>query len=57
MDQQGQTNQFTHWTTQELKEWCEVYSSTSFLQNKNNINTYIQALQELDKREDDSIDN
>ena len=50
-------NQFNQWTTQELKEWCEVYSSTKFLQTINNINTYLEALNELNNRKDDIVDN
>ena len=43
-------SQFSHWTTEELKEWCEIYSSTSFLQTVNNIDTYLEALEELERR-------
>lgn len=44
-------NQFTKWNLQELKEWCEVYSSTLFLQTTNNIDTYLEVVEELNKRD------
>lgn len=56
MVQQERNDQFTHWTTQELQDWCEDFSSHSLL-TINNANTYIQALQELDNRKGDIIDN
>lgn len=55
MDQVAKTN-FSNWTTQELREWCEDFSSHSLL-TINNANTYIQALQELNIRKGDDIDN
>lgn len=47
-------NQFNHWTTQELQEWCEDFSSHSLL-TINNANTYIDALKELNKRKGDNV--
>ena len=49
-------NQFTNWTTQELKRWTESLSLCSLL-TINNANTYIQALQELENRKGDNVDN
>lgn len=42
-------NQFTHWTTQELMDWVEKFNFHSLL-TINNVNTYLQALQELGRR-------
>ena len=45
------TNQFLHWNTSELVGWVEVYSSIPQLQTIHNINTYFEALEELNRRE------
>ena len=50
MDQLG-LNNFTSWSTQELKDWIRDYSLTPFLQSPLNINTYLQAINELNNRE------
>ena len=50
-----QTN-FNQWTDQELNEWIEDFSSSSLI-TLNNANTYIQALQELENRKGDNVDN
>lgn len=55
MDQLAKTN-FISWTTQELRKWVENLSLHSLL-TINNANTYIQALQELNNRKDDIVDN
>ncbi|MGJ0846461.1 hypothetical protein ACR77J_07225 [Tissierella praeacuta] len=47
---------FSNWTTQELREWVGNISTYSLL-TINNANTYIQALQELNIRKGDNIDN
>ena len=47
---------FSNWTTQELRKWVENLSLHSLL-TINNANTYIQALQELNNRKDDIVDN
>lgn len=51
------TNQFLHWNTQELVEWVEDYSSIPYLQTIHNINTYFEALEELNRREECLIEN
>ena len=57
LDQQMKTQtNFNQWTDQELNEWIEDFSSSSLL-TLNNANTYIQALQELDNRKGDNVDN
>lgn len=55
MGQLAKTN-FSNWTTQELQEWCEDFSSHSLL-TTHNANTYIDALKELNNRKGDAIDN
>lgn len=45
------TNQFLHWDIQELVEWVEIYSAYPQLQTIHNINTYFEALEELNRRE------
>lgn len=45
-------NQFSHWNTDELKQWIEDYISCPLLHTINNINTYYEAEKELDKREE-----
>ena len=52
MDQLGQINQFSHWNTDELKQWIEDYINCPLLHTINNINTYYEAEKELDKREE-----
>lgn len=52
----GALNNFSDWTDQELNEWIEDFSSSSLI-TLNNANTYIQALQELDNRKGDNLDN
>lgn len=51
------TNQFSHWDTEELAEWVDNYISTPLLQTFANIDTYFKALEELNRREMLSVEN
>lgn len=55
--QQVGTNQFSHWNTDELKQWVEDYMSCPLLHTINNINTYYEAEKELNRREECLIEN
>ena len=57
MAQQVETNQFSHWNTDELKQWVEDYMSCPLLHTINNINTYYEAEKELNRREECLIEN
>lgn len=50
MAQQAKINQFSHWDTEELAEWVDDYISTPLLHTINNIDTYYEAIEELDRR-------
>lgn len=43
-------NQFKNWDTEELIKWVEDYLEYPLLQNENNIDTFLQAINELKKR-------
>lgn len=45
------TNQFSHWDTEELVEWVEEYTSIPYLQTIHNIDTYFEVLEELGRKE------
>lgn len=51
LDTQG-TNQFLYWNTKELVEWVDNYISTPLLQTFTNIDTYYEAVAELDRRKE-----
>lgn len=51
------TNQFLHWDTQELVEWIEDYITCPLLHTIDNIDTYFEALEELNRREMLSVEN
>lgn len=55
--QMTNNNQFSHWDIQELVEWVDNYISTPLLQTIHNIDTYFEALEELNRREMLSFEN